>query len=145
MSATKSSSPNSMQRVAKHLSRRGQSYTFRRGIPVDARPAFGGIREILRSLGDVTESRAKALGAVHNEFCSLRIDEARGKRHQSKKPLDFMRVTRVPELDEIERAVRAWLVELEAASSAFVSRNRREAEEQIRAMRYLDAEVMRVM
>lgn len=134
-----------MQRVAKHLYRRGQSYTFRRGIPVDARPAFGGIREYVRSLGDVTESRAKALATMHNEFCSRRIEEARRKRNQPKGHLDFMRVTRVPERDDMERAVRTWLVEVEAASSAAVSGDKREADEQIRAMRYLDAEVIRVM
>lgn len=42
----------------------------------------------------------------------------------------------------MERAVRAWLVEVEAASSASGPGSGSEADEQIRAMRYLDAEVI---
>lgn len=133
-----------MQRVAKHLYRRGQSYAFRRVIPVDVRSAFGGIREYVRSLGDITESRAKALATVHNEFFSRLIEEALGKKDRSPRHFDFMRVTRVPEREEVERAVREWLVEIEVATSSASSATGPEVNDQIRALQYLDAEVIRV-
>lgn len=145
MPATKSPPPNSMQRVAKYLYRRGDSFTFRRVIPIDARPAFGGITEYVRSLGDVTESRAKALTAVHNEFCLRRIEEARAERGRLQRHLEFMRVTLVPAREDIERAVRMWLVEIEAVSSTSSPASPADVEDRICELRQLDAEVVRVM
>jgi integrase len=145
MSATKNSSNQPMKRVAKYLYRRGGSYTFRRAIPDYARPAFGGVREYVRSLGDVTEARAKALATVHYEFCTRRIAEARGAKERSRRHLDFMRVGRVPQREEIERAVRQWLIDMESASSLAAPDTAPEAQARASDLKHLDAEVVRLM
>lgn len=145
MSATKSPPNHPMQRVAKYLYRRGGGYTFRRAIPADARPAFGGLREYFRSLGDVTETRAKALATVHNEICTRLIDEARGAKQRPQRGLDFMRVRRIPEREEVERAVRAWLAEMELVSPLAAPSAGPEADERARDLKHLDAEVVRLM
>lgn len=133
-----------MQRVAKHLYLRGNSYTFRRAIPIDARPAFGGLREYVRSLGEVTEARAKSLAAVHNEFCSRMIEEARGRTGKQRKHLAFLQVRRVPEREEIERAVRTWLIEMEEAASAETVAGQ-DVDERLRDLRLFDADIIRIM
>lgn len=134
-----------MQRVAKHLYRRGNSYTFRRAIPEYARQSFGGLREYVRSLGDVTEGRAKALATIHREYCDRLIGNARGKVQATRGVSDIIRVRRIPDHDEIERAVRRWLVTLETNVSDLASLSQLSIDDYTRDLGFLDAEVIRVM
>ncbi|WP_367652039.1 DUF6538 domain-containing protein [Sphingopyxis terrae] len=118
MSATKSKSGQAMQRVATHLYRRHGRYTFRRAIPKDVQAACG-ITEYVRSLGDVTDTRARALANVHAEYCDRMIRQARASTGRDKASHDdIFRTAHIPDQEEIERAVRAWIVEFEDRSSA---------------------------
>ena len=145
MSATKSPSKQAMQPVAKHLFRRGGSYTFRKAIPVYARPAFGGIREYVRSLGDVSETRARALAALHAEYCARLIDDARNRSKPRSAVSDILRVRRIPDRAEVERAVRKWLVAMEDSATSQIPRGQPEADQQARDLGMQEAEVVRVM
>lgn len=145
MSATKSRRTPKMQRVAKHLYLRGNSYVFRRGIPDDVRDAFGGRKEDFITLGDIPEARAKALALVYSADISDRIAQARGREGQAQASLRVVRVRRAPEREEIEKAVRAWLIKVEQRAPVAATMSRGEVLEQVRDLGHLDADVIRVM
>lgn len=113
MCAAKSSSRPTLQRVAKHLYRRGNSYEFFRRIPPDARHLFGDIKTKSESFGDVSLREAEHLAAELRKLTDKLIAEARKQpdptaRATSRHPLNL------PRTDEIDRAVRAWVLEQEA-------------------------------
>jgi hypothetical protein len=70
-----------MQRVARHLYRRGNIYTFRRVIPPHARPAFDGLAEYVRSIGDVGVKEADHLAAQHRAHCDRLMAAAAKSSH----------------------------------------------------------------
>lgn len=131
-----------MQRVAKHLYRRGNGYTFRRVIPPYAQGLFGGKREYVVSLGDVSLRKAQDEAAFHRAHCNRLIEEARGKSKPLRSAADVIRVRRVPDQKEIERAVRAWLVDCEGRMA---QTNGGSPDEAVRDLTFLDAEVIRQM
>lgn len=102
-----------MQRVAKHLYRRGDTYTFRRVIPPYARPAFGGLTEYVRSLGDVGLKEAGHLAAQHRAHCDRLIAAASNKPDPTAKAALLRPFARVPDRDEVDRAVRTWVLDRE--------------------------------
>lgn len=117
MSATKSKSGQAMQRVATHLYRRHGRYAFRRAIPKDVQAACG-MTEYVRSLGDVTDTRARALATIHAEYCDRMIRQARaGLNRQTVSQNEIFRTAHIPDQEEIERAVRNWVVQIESKSS----------------------------
>ncbi|ANY19654.1 Phage integrase family protein [Tsuneonella dongtanensis] len=134
-----------MQRVAKYLYVRGRSYTFRRSVPPYARPAFNGVTEYVRSLGDIAEKRALALRAVHEELTDQKIAAAKGRDRAKQRVDDVLRIKHVPDREEIERAVRSWLVETETRSSEQPPRGRQRTDDHVRDLGLIDAEVVRVM
>lgn len=134
-----------MQRVAKHLYLRGNSYTFRKAIPAYARSAFGGIREYVRSLGEITEARARTLATFHGEYCARLIDEARDSRAPEGKHADILRIRRVPDRADIERGVRSWLMNIEESELCAPNSGGASSDDRIRDFGLLDAEVVRIM
>ena len=130
-----------MQRVAKNLRLRGGSYEFRKWIPPEARPLFGGIKEYVRSFGDVTPKEAEGLATFHRAYCHGLISDARGKSKRKRNVVELIRVKRVPEREEIERAVRDWLLDREAGlgTSLFAGGG----EDKARDLRYMRDEVIR--
>lgn len=142
MSATKRPSRPVVQRVARNLIRRGGSYTFRMRIPPEARGVFGGITEYVRSFGDVTEKEAKRLTDFHRAYCNGLIAEARGKAKSKKGAIELIRIKRVPDRDEIERAVRAWLVDREAGLGTSLYGS--DGHQKVRVFRHIEDEVIRV-
>ncbi|AJA08849.1 hypothetical protein SKP52_09705 [Sphingopyxis fribergensis] len=134
-----------MQRVARYLYRRGNGYTFRRNIPAYARPAFGGITEYVRSFGDVTETKAKAQAILLGEHCTRLFDEARNKGQSKSKSSDIFRIKRTPDGEEIEHAVRTWLIKIETSMSETLLMERASADQHVRDLGRLDVEVVRVM
>lgn len=113
MSDTKRRSRPVVQRVGTNLRLRGCSYEFRKVIPPEARSAFGGLKEYVRSFGDVTRKEAERLASFHRAYCNGLISEARGKSKPKKNVIELIRMTRMPERQEIERAVRDWLLHRE--------------------------------
>lgn len=134
-----------MQRVAKHLYRRGDSYVFRRGIPEDVRDAFGGRREEFVTLGDIPKARAEALACVYGADITERIAKARGKYGPAQGNIRVVRVRRAPEREEIEKAVRAWLIEIEQRAPVAAMMSGAEVQQHVRDLGHLDADVVRVM
>lgn len=146
MAATKSPIKQPMQRVAKYLFRRGESYVFRRGIPPYAREAFGGQREYFATFGDIPSRKAMALRAVHEEITDKKISAAKGGLQSSKGTLEaLLRVKTTPSREEVERAVRLWLAEREAEASDLPSSGGATSTERVRDLGLFDAEVVRVM
>ena len=145
MSATKSPSQKSVQRVAKYLILRNGRYTYRKAIPVDVRHAFGGRREDTCALGDVSEARAKTLAVVLGEKCSQRISEVRSSAPGSRRVADICHMGRQPGRDEIEEQVRVWLVAIEKRIANGPAPGRSGSKGQLRDWSHLDAEVTRVM
>lgn len=133
-----------MQRVAKHLYRRGNSYTYRRVIPPYARDAFQGKCEYVRSLGDITQARAMQLRAVHQEYCDRLITSAKAHSMPAARVDDLLRVKHVPDQAEIEHAVRTWLLEREAESRMHIE-CKPEVDAEIADLRRMGDEVVRVM
>jgi integrase len=141
MSDTKRRSRPVVQRVATNLRVRGGSYEFRKVIPRDARAAFGGVKEYVRSFGDITRKEAERLAAFHRAYCNGLIAEARGQS-QRKTAIDLIRIKRTPEREEIERVVRAWLIDREAAlgTALYGLHGRQKA----RDIQHIEREVVRV-
>lgn len=133
-----------MQRVARYLYVRGQSYVFRRHIPPYARDEFGGRGEYFVTFEDVTERRALALRSAHEELTDHKIKSAKRKATSSDAIAQVFQIRRTPEQHEIERAVREWLLarETESSSSGIARSARREAAQDLG---FLDAEIVRVM
>ena len=142
MSATKRPSPPVVQRVARNLILRGNSYTFRKVIPLDARGAFGGVREYVRSFGDVSRREAGQLANFHRTYCERLIAEVRGQSKSKNNLVELIRVKRVPDHGEIERVVRAWVVECERKGALLAGNS---PEETIRDLGFFDAEIIRQM
>ncbi|WP_341631191.1 tyrosine-type recombinase/integrase [Sphingomonas agri] len=130
-----------MQRVAKNLILRGNSYTFRKVIPLDARDAFGGVTEYVRSFGDVTRRDAEQLATFHRTYCERLIAEARGQS-KSHNPVQLVRIKRVPDRDEMERVVREWLLDRE--SSLGTSLFGADGEQKVRDIQHIENAVLRV-
>ena len=133
-----------MQRVAKHLYRRGNAYTYRRAIPPYARADFGGISEYVRSLGDVTETRAMTLRAVCQEYCDQLIAKAKTRHKPSSGVTNLLRVKHVPDVGEIEQAVRGWLLDRETECGSHTASGS-DVDARVRDLGFLNDEVVRVM
>lgn len=114
MCAAKLTSRPTLQRVAKHLYRRGNSYEFRKVIPPYARAAFDGkIGTFSRSFGDVSRREAEHLAAECRKYCDRLIAEASNKPDPTLRLAAFKPGGHVPDRAGIDRAVRAWVVDQE--------------------------------
>ncbi len=116
MSAAKSTCKPSVQRVAKHLHRRGNSYEFRRVIPPYARAAFGGITAYWKSFGDISLREAEHCAAECRRYCDRKIAEAANKPDPTARLASFKPGGHVPDRAEIDRAVRAWVLDREQSA-----------------------------
>lgn len=118
MCAAKSNSRLKLQQVARHLYRRGNSYEFRKVIPPYARGAFGGgIGTFSRSFGDISRREAEHLAAECRKYCDRRIAEASNKPDPTMRVAAFKPDGRVPDRADIDRAIRAWVVDQEQRSA----------------------------
>jgi integrase len=114
MCAAKTSSRPTLQRVALHLYRRGNSFEFRKVIPPRARHAFqGGVATFSRSFGDVSRKEAEHLAAECRKYCDRLIAGATSKPDPTARTATFKAGAHVPDREEIDRAVRAWLSDQE--------------------------------
>lgn len=145
MSATKSRSKQSVQRVAKYLILRNGRFTYRKGIPVDVRHAFDGRREDTCALGDVSEARARTLALVLGEKCSQRINEVRKSVRGSGKVANMFNTARQPDRAEIEKQVRAWLLAIEQRLALDPVQGRAGSRRELADWHHLDAEINRAM
>ena len=117
MSAAKSTSKPGVQRVAKNLHRRGNSYEFRKVIPPYARAAFGGITAYWKSFGDVSLREAEHCAAECRRYCDRKIAEAANKPDPTARLASFKPGGHVPDRGEIDRAVRAWVLDREQSAA----------------------------
>lgn len=114
MCAAKSTSRPTLQRVAKHLYRRGNSYEFRKVIPLYARAAFDPpVGTFSRSFGDVSRREADHLAAECRKYCDRRIAGALSKPDPTMRVASFKPGGRVPDQADIDRAIRAWVTDQE--------------------------------
>jgi integrase len=91
---------------------RGPSYEFRKVIPPRARAAFG-VVTYSRSFGAVSRKEAEHRAAECRKICDRLIAEASNQSDPTA-PLRSLKVRgRVPEKADIDRAVRAWVLEQE--------------------------------
>lgn len=121
MCAAKSSSRPSLQRVAKHLYRRGNSYEFFRRIPQDARHLFGGITTKSESFGDVSYREAEHLAAELRKQTDRLIAQARKQPDPTIRAF-ARRASALPTQGDMDRAVRDWLAKQEANITVSPSR-----------------------
>ncbi len=117
MCAAKTTSRPALQRVAKNLHRRGNSYEFRKVIPPYARAAFGGKGAFWKSFGDVSLREAEHFAAECRRYCDRKIAEAANKPDPTARLASFKPGGRVPDRAEIDRAVRAWVMDREQAAA----------------------------
>lgn len=114
MCAAKSTSRPTLQRVAKHLYRRGNSYEFRKVIPPHARVAFDPpVGTFSRSFGDVSRREAEHLAAECRKYCDRLIAQVSNKPDPTVRLAAFKPGGHVPDRADIDRAVRAWVVDQE--------------------------------
>lgn len=97
--------------------RRGNSYEFWKVIPPRARPAFGAIVTYSRSFGDVSRREAEHLAAECRKYCDRLIAEASNHPDPTARIASFRVAGRVPDREEIDRAVRDWLLAQEAQAA----------------------------
>lgn len=140
-----------MQRVAKHLYRRGNSYEFFRRVPPDARHLFGGKTAVSVSFGDVALRKADHLAAALRRETDSLIAAARKKPDPTIGPA-HRRLPIVPTRAEMDRAVRAWVTEQtdkltaagqKNAKDAAGKKNRQDVVRQTRLMATLVQEFLR--
>jgi hypothetical protein len=117
MSAAKTTSRMTLQRVAKNLHRRGNSYEFRKIIPPYARAAFGGKGAYWKSFGDVSLREAEHFAAECRRYCDRKIAEAANMPDPTARLASFKPGGRVPDRAEIDRAVRAWVLDRQQAAA----------------------------
>ncbi|MET4593964.1 MULTISPECIES: site-specific integrase [unclassified Sphingomonas] len=117
MSAAKSTSKPGVQRVAKNLHRRGNSYEFRKVIPPYARAAFGGLTAYWKSFGDVSLREAEHCAAECRRYCDRKIAEAANKPDPTARLASFKPGGHVPVRAEIDRAVRSWVLDREQSAA----------------------------
>ena len=81
-------------------------YNNRRAVPADVRVAFGGRRDVQKSL--VTTSRAEACHLVADQqgLFEQTLSDARGVISPIEK---IHRQVALPSIEDVEMAVRAWL------------------------------------
>lgn len=109
-------------------------------IPPEARDAFGGIAEYVRSFGDVSRKEAERLAAFHRAYCGSLISKARGAS-KGRNAVQLVRVKHVPDREEVERVVRGWLIEREAAlGTSMFGKN---AHRKMRELEHINDEVIR--
>jgi len=111
-------------------------------IPPEARIAFGGRKEKIVSFGAVPEREAIREATLLRAYCVGVINEARGKSKPKKGIVELIRVKRVPDRDEIERAVRRWLLDRE--STLGTSLFGEGGDQKLRDLRHIQHEVIRV-
>lgn len=105
-----------LQRVANHqyLFRRGSRFYFRRVVPEDARQAFGGkAHETISLKTDSLPQARHALARCLRDF-DRTVAEARAAPDPTLPNLAVTRRLRVPDNEEIDAVVRAWLKTQEA-------------------------------
>lgn len=109
-------SPSTLQRVADHryLYRRGSFYYFRRAVPKDVRHAFGGRPDETIALKTDSLSQARHALARHLRDFDRKLAEARALPDPTLPGLSKSRILRVPENEEVDAVVRAWLKTQEA-------------------------------
>lgn len=117
MSAAKSKVNPTLQRVAKNLHRRGNSYEFRKVIPPYARDAFGGKGAYWKSFGDVSLREAEHCAAECRRYCDRKIAEAANKPDPTARLASFKPGGHVPDRAEIDRAVRSWVLDREQSAA----------------------------
>ncbi|MCJ1961612.1 DUF6538 domain-containing protein [Novosphingobium mangrovi (ex Hu et al. 2023)] len=110
------SSPSTLQRVANHryLYRRGSHFYFRRAVPKDVRQAFGGKPDETIALKTDSLSQARHVLARHLRDFDRKLAEARALPDPTAPGLPKSRILRVPETEEVDAVVRAWLKTQEA-------------------------------
>ncbi|WP_143559630.1 hypothetical protein [Sphingomonas dokdonensis] len=102
-----------MQQVARHLYRRGNSYEFRKVIPPRAQAAFNGRKTFSKSFGDVSRREAEHLAAECKRYCDRLIAGSSNHPDPTARIASFRVEGRVPDREEIDRAVRTWLMDQE--------------------------------
>lgn len=97
-----------MKRVrgCSHLYLRGQSYIYRRAVPCDVRAAFGGRREVQKSLGTTSLAEARHLMNDQQRLFEQTLSDARGVISPIEK---IHRQVALPSVQDMEIAVRQWL------------------------------------
>lgn len=97
-----------MKRVrgCSHLYLRGQSYIYRRAVPSDVRAAFGGRREVQKSLGTTSLAEARHLMNDQQRLFEQTLSNARGVISPIEK---IHRQVALPSVQDMEIAVRHWL------------------------------------
>lgn len=118
MCAEKRQSRPTLQRVAKHLYRRGNSYEFFRRIPPDARHLFDGIATKSESFGDVSRREADHMAAELRGQTDRLIAQARQQPDPTARASSLRHAGHVPSSEEVDRAVRTWLADQEAQAAA---------------------------
>lgn len=100
-----------LQRVANHryLYRRGSYFYFRRAVPKDVRHAFGGKPDETIALRTDSLPQARHALARHLRDFDRKLSEARALPDPTVPGLSRSRILRVPENEEIDAVVRAWL------------------------------------
>lgn len=110
MCAEKTSRRPSLQRVARHLYRRGNSFEFFRRIPPDARHLFGGLATKSASFGDVSRREAEHRAAALRMQTDRLIAQARNRADPAGGAHDHgLRV--VPSQADMDRVVRTWVLD----------------------------------
>lgn len=132
MCAAKTTSRPTLQGIARHLYRRGDSYEFRKVIPPRARAAFG-VSTYSKSFGDVSRREAEHLAAECRKYCDRRIAEATSKPDPTARTATFKAGAHVPERGEIDRAVRAWLLDQEQRAAG-VQLTRSDAKQRVKEL-----------
>lgn len=97
-----------MKRVrgCSHLYLRGHSYIYRRAVPADVRAAFGGRREVQKSLGTTSLAEARHLMNDQQRLFEQTLSDARGVISPIEK---IHRQVALPSVQDMEIAVRQWL------------------------------------
>lgn len=113
MCAAKTITRPGLQRVARHLYRRGHSFEYRRVIPVSARHLFGDVATYSRSFGDVTRREADHLAAEHRKHCDKLISMASNTPDPTARAVALKFRDHTPSFEEIDQAVRSWVSEQE--------------------------------
>ena len=76
-----------------------------------------------RSLGDVTRREADHLAAEHRKFCDKMIAMASNAPDPTARAATLRLGTRSPDHDEIDRAIRSWVLEQEQHYTGVVERS----------------------
>jgi len=111
MCAEKRQSRPTLQRVAKHLYRRGNSYEFFRRIPPDAQHLVGVATKSV-SFGDVSRREADHLAADLRRETDRLIAQARQQPDPTAR-VELRRSSITPGFDEIDAVVRRWVLDQE--------------------------------